>query len=83
MCTKIRVMLNRALCVFLIFFTVSGCTAEGNSQHIGKGETTYFLTMSACEKEALSEYESGGKKYAGYECKKILFGLFQLEHKTY
>ena len=68
---------------FIALLVCAGCTAEGNSEYLGKGETRYFLTMSSCEKEALSEHEGGGKKYAGYECRKMLMGLFQLESKTY
>jgi hypothetical protein len=60
-----------------------GCTAEGNSQYLGKGETQYYLNMRTCEKEAQSEYTSGGRKYSGYECRKMLFGIFQLESKTF
>ena len=67
----------------IIVCTVQGCTAEGNSQFIGKGQNIYFLTMSACEKEALSEYQAGGKKYSGFECRKMFLGLFQLESKDY
>ena len=66
-----------------IAILISGCTAEGNSEFLSKGETKYFLTMKTCEDEALSEYESGGKKYSGFECRKMLFGVFQLESKTY
>ncbi len=62
---------------------IAGCTAEGNSQFLTNGETTYFLTMEACEKEAHSEYDGGGRKYSGYECRKMLLGLFQLESKTF
>jgi len=68
---------------FIALLVCTGCTAEGNSAYLGKGETLYFLTMSSCEKEAHSEYEGGGKKYAGYECRKMLLGLFQLESKNY
>jgi hypothetical protein len=60
-----------------------GCTAEGNSQFLNKGETKYFLTMSACEEEALKENKDGGRKYSGFECRKMLFGIFQLDSKTY
>jgi len=62
---------------------VSACTAEGNSQFLSKGETTYFLSMSGCETEALSEHEGGGRRYSGYECRKMFLGIFQLESKTY
>lgn len=73
--------LNCLLLFVLIVFL--GCSAAGNSQFLAKGKTVHFLTMSACEKEALSEYEGGGRKYSGYECRKMLLGLFQLESKTY
>ena len=69
--------------VLCIMITTAGCTAEGNSQFIGKGETRFFLTMKACEKEATSEHEGGGKKYSGYECRKMLLGIFQLGSKIY
>jgi len=39
--------------------------------------------MSGCEKEATSKYESGGKKYVSFECRKMLFGFFLLDSKTY
>ena len=65
------------------FTLIVGCTAEGNSQFLEKGETKYFLYMSSCEEEALSEHESGGRKYSGFECRKMLFGIFQLESKTF
>ena len=67
----------------LALFTLTGCTAEGNSKFIEKGETRYFLTMKACEMEAHSEYEGGGRKYSGYECRKKFLGIFMLESKTY
>jgi hypothetical protein len=73
----------KIIVTFVIALLFAGCTAEGNSQFLTKGETHYFLTMSAREKEALSEYGSGGKKYGGYECRKMLLGIFQLESKTY
>ncbi len=72
-----------ALFVLLVLFNSGGCTAEGNSQFIGKGETRFFLTMKACENEAMSEYEGGGKKYSGYECRKMFLGIYQLDSKTY
>jgi len=72
---------------FIYFLIVSllsvSCTAEGKSRFLGKGETHYFLTMSSCEEEAFSEYEGGGKKYSGYECRKMLLGVFQLKSKNY
>jgi len=62
---------------------VGGCSAEGNSFFLGRGETRHFLTMKSCEEEALSEYLGGGKKYSGYECRKMFLGIFLLESKTY
>lgn len=73
----------KTIAIFPAALLLAACTAEGNSQYLSKGETRYFITMSACKEEALSEYESGGRKYAGYECRKMLFGIFQLEAKTY
>ena len=69
--------------LFIAIVFASGCSAEGNSQLLGNGETKYFLTMSACEKEALSEYDGGGEKYSGFECRKMFIGMFQLETKTF
>ena len=69
--------------LLIVSVVISACTAEGNSQFIGKGETRYFLSMSACEREAVSEYEGGGRKYSGFECRQMFLGLFQLESKTY
>jgi hypothetical protein len=73
---------DRILC---LIFTVliAGCTSEGNSQFLANGKTQYFFNMSDCESEALSEYETGGKKYSGYECRKMLLGIFLLESTTY
>jgi len=68
---------------FLISVSLAACTAEGNSRYFGNGETRYFLSMSACESEALSEYEGGGRKYSGYECRKMLLGLFLLDSKSF
>jgi len=59
------------------------CSVEGNSSFLSKGDNKYFLTMSGCEKEATSKYESGGKKYVSFECRKMLFGFFLLDSKTY
>lgn len=63
--------------------TIGGCSAEGESYFLGRGETRYFLTMSDCEKEALSEYAGGGRKYYGFECRKMLLGIFLLDSKTF
>lgn len=76
-------MLSKILIVLFIIVIASGCTAEGNSQFLSKGETKYFLSMSTCEKEALSQHSDGGRKYSGFECRKMLFGIFLLESKTY
>lgn len=73
----------RSTITISIAILISGCTAEGNSQFLAKGETKYFLAMKDCEKEALSHYDDGGRKYTGFECRKMLLGIFQLESKTY
>jgi hypothetical protein len=68
--------------LILIFF-LSGCSVEGNSVYLGSGPTKYFLTMKSCEKEALRRFEGGGRVYSGFECREMLFGIFQLDHKRY
>ena len=67
MCKGVYSLKINYIAILFVTLLVVGCTAEGHSQFLGKGETRYFLTMSACEKEALSEYEGGGRKYSGYE----------------
>ena len=72
--------------IFLIFtqcLLLTSCTTEGNSSFLSIGEKQYFLTMKACKEEATSEYDSGGKKYASFECRKKFLGIFLLESKTF
>jgi hypothetical protein len=75
--------LMRVLAALIGGLLLAGCTAEGNSFFLGKGETKYFLTMAACEREALSEYDGGGQKYSGFECRQMFLGIFLIDSKTY
>ena len=69
--------------VALTALVLSGCSAEGNSAYLGSGPTKRFLTMNTCEKEALRRHPSGGRVYAGFECRKMLLGTFQIEERRY
>lgn len=59
-----------------------GCYADGNSQFLAKGKTKWFLTMSACQREATATYTSGGVIYSGFECHSRFAG-FIVETRAY
>lgn len=61
---------------------LTGCYADGNSQFLARGETRWFLTMSACEREATAVYTSDGPVYSGFECRRRFAG-FIIETRTY
>lgn len=73
----------KAIVILFLSSLISSCTAEGNSIFLTKGETKYFLTMSACEKEAIATFEDGARKYNAFECRKMFLGIFQLESRSY
>jgi len=74
---------TRVLIVLLTILPLSACTAEGNSFFIGTGETSTFINMSACEKEAVSTYKDGGSRYSGFECRELFLGTFLINSSTF
>lgn len=69
------------LVVSLLLMT--SCTAEGNSYSLGAGQTTHFVSLAACETEAKSKQADGSPRYAGYECRELLFDRWVLEIVRY
>ena len=73
---------GRAVLAAMLASVLAGCYADGNSQLLAKGERKWFLTMSACEREAMATYTSGGGVYSGFECRSRFAG-FILETRAY
>ena len=59
-----------------------GCYAEGNSEFLWTGDQKYFPTLGACEREATSTYQKGGRVFSGFECRRR-FLWFLLDTKKY
>ncbi len=66
----------------LILLLLASFRVEGHSYYIGNGESTYFLTMGRCRREAASTYAEGGNRYAGYTCTRQ-FLWFTLDVEDY
>lgn len=66
----------------IVASALAGCYADGNSEFLAKGETKWFLTISACEREATATYTSGGVVYSGFECRSRFAG-FIVETRAY
>ena len=62
---------------------ISGCTAEGNSYFVGRGESQRFISLATCEKEARSSHPDGTPRYYAYECRQLLFDRWTVTSKHY
>jgi hypothetical protein len=62
---------------------LAGCTAEGNSYFVGKGEPQRFISLATCEEEARSSHTDGAPKYYAYECRQLLFDRWVLRTVRY
>jgi hypothetical protein len=81
---------RRRLIINLIRFTlsittlvISGCTAEGNSYFVGRGESQRFISLATCEKEARSSHPDGTSRYYNYECRELLFDRWIMSVNRY
>ena len=71
------------LSLLVIAVVLSGCTAEGNSYSVGKGESQRFISLATCEKEARSSHPDGTPRYHAYECRQLLFDRWTVTSKHY
>ena len=62
---------------------LAGCTAEGNSYSVVKGESQRFISLATCEKEARSSHPDGTPRYYAYECRQLLLDRWVLKTARY
>ena len=72
-----------ALLLLPFSVTMAGCTAEGNSYSIRKGESQRFISLATCEKEARSSHPDGTSLYYNYECRELLFDRWIMSVNRY
>lgn len=75
-----RIVFGVAIAIAVL--AVASLRVAGNSHFLADGQSEYFLTMSRCQREAVSTFDEGGRRYSGYRCaRKFLW--FTLETQEF